>query len=481
MYYTDSGSPLRISIPPSVASVLRTLRRHGYEAYAVGGCVRDSLLGRSPYDWDITTSARPDEVKALFRHTADTGIAHGTVTVLTGGDALEVTTYRIDGAYTDGRHPDSVEFTTSLEEDLRRRDFTINAMACNEDDGLIDLFGGAQDLRQGIIRCVGDPRARFSEDALRILRAVRFSAQLDFSIETHTLEAMQALAGTLSRISAERICTELMKLAGSRRPDRLITAWETGITAVILPEFDLCMKTAQNNPHHLFTVGGHILTAMGAVLLPKPDFWPEQDAARLHHLAEQTKGHYDCRTLLTLVMLLHDIAKPACRTTDDEGIDHFKGHATLGAEMAGTIMRRLKLDNDTMEKASVLILYHDWRVEPVGRNVRRAVSRVGTALFPLLLEVQLADTMAQSLWKREDKMQRILRVFHIYEEILAERQCVQIRDLAVNGKDLLELGVPKGPVVGEMLRLALDDVLEDPSRNERDHLLELIRTNLAGR
>ena len=469
----------RISLPPSVREVLQALRSQGFEAFAVGGCVRDSLLGRTPHDWDITTSALPQDVKRIFRHTADTGIAHGTVSVLTGGTVLEVTTYRIDGKYSDGRHPDQVAFTASLEEDLRRRDFTINAMACSDEDGVIDLFGGIQDLEHGVIRAVGDPWARFSEDALRILRAVRFSAQLDFSVEPETRRAVRALAGQLSRISAERICAELMKLAGSSHPDYLRTAWETGITAVILPEFDRCMQTAQRNPHHCFSVGGHILAALRAVLLPEPDFWLRADAARLHRLAALPQGRYDCRTLLTLVLLLHDIAKPACRTTDADGIDHFCGHAALGADMARDIMRRLKLDNDTIGKVSLLILYHDWRVEPAHRHVRRAVSKVGRDLFPLLLEVQLADTMAQSPRWRKEKMQRILQVFYIYEDILAREQCVQLSDLAINGKDLLELGVPKGPSIGRMLRLALEDVLEDPARNSREYLLARIRTHLA--
>lgn len=472
---TYDTNTISISPPAPVIHILRTLRAEGFEAYAVGGCVRDSLLGRVPHDWDITTSALPADIIRIFRRTVETGIAHGTVTVLLDDEAFEITTFRVDGTYSDGRHPDQVSFTSSLEEDLQRRDFTINAMAWNEEKELVDLYGGADDLRERRIRCVGAPEERFSEDALRILRAVRFSAQLDFRIDEAAFSAMRTLAPSLAGISAERICAELLKLLGSDHPDYLRAAWEAGITAVILPEFDRCMQTPQNNPHHLYTVGGHLLVSMQSLLLPAPDGWTEEDASRLHQLALQAPGRLDCRTLLALTMLLHDIAKPACKTTDENGTDHFKGHATAGAVLAEEIMRRLKLDNDTISRVSRLIFYHDWRVEPDARQVRRATGKVTSELFPLLLEVQLADAMAQSLQWRAEKMNRILQVFLEYEQILAARQCLRVRDLAVNGKDLLELGVPEGPQIGSLLQLALEAVLEDPSRNSREELLSVIR------
>ena len=468
-----------ISLPYPVTRILHALQASDFEAYAVGGCVRDSLLGRLPNDWDITTSALPEDVKKIFRRTVDTGIAHGTVTVLLDGNALEVTTYRIDGAYSDGRHPDRVTFTPSLSEDLKRRDFTINAMAYSEKTGLVDLFGGLEDLRQKTIRCVGNPGERFSEDALRILRAVRFSAQLGFSISDETISAIRTHAPRLGAVSAERICTELMKIAGSPHPSDFRKAWEYGITAVMLPEFDRCMETPQNNPHHIYNVGEHILSSMEAVLLPAPDYWPEETASKLHALSGKYSGRYDCRTFLTLTMLLHDISKPACRTTDAEGIDHFYGHGRKGSETAVQILRRLKLDNDTIADVSSLILYHDWRVEPSAGAVRRAVSKIGKDLFPLLLEVQLADTMAQSSRWRREKMKRILDVFFLYENILEQHQCVQLRDLAINGKDLLKLGVPKGPLIGEMLHLALAAVIDDPSANELPQLIRLVQQALA--
>lgn len=297
----------KISLPAKVARILNTLGEHGYEAYAVGGCVRDSLLGRTPQDWDITTSARPEQVKALFRHTIDTGIQHGTVTVMLEHEGFEVTTYRIDGEYEDARHPKEVAFTANLLEDLKRRDFTINAMAYNEVTGLVDAFDGIGDLERGVIRCVGNAMERFSEDALRMLRAVRFAAQLGFSIEQETQEAIAGLAGNIKKVSAERIQVELVKLLTSPNPGELKVAYRMGLTAVFLPEFDVMMETPQNNPHHCCSVGEHTLKAIEAVPADK---------------------------VLRLTMLLHDIAKPACRTTDKKGVDHFYGHPVRGSEMA---------------------------------------------------------------------------------------------------------------------------------------------------
>ena len=251
----EEHTKMKLNIPSGAEIILNTLEQHGYEAYVVGGCVRDSILGRCPDDWDITTSASPEQVKALFRRTVDTGLQHGTVTVLIEKEGFEVTTYRVDGDYEDGRHPKEVRFTSNLKEDLKRRDFTINAMAYHPERGLVDLFGGVNDMEKKVIRCVGDPMERFQEDALRILRAVRFSAQLGFTIEASTKEAIGALAPNLKLVSAERIQVELVKLLVSPNPDYLRAAYETGVTAEFLPEFDVCMKTDQNTPHHCYTVG----------------------------------------------------------------------------------------------------------------------------------------------------------------------------------------------------------------------------------
>ena len=442
---------MKIQLPATVKAVIDTLQAKGFEAYAVGGCVRDSILGRRPDDWDITTSARPLQVKEIFHRTVDTGIAHGTVTVLFGGGAHEVTTYRLDGEYEDARHPKEVTFTASLREDLRRRDFTINAMAYNEKEGLVDLYGGMEDLQRKRIRCVGDPMERFQEDALRILRAVRFSAQLNFCIEEETWEAIKKLAPTLSKISAERICAELMKLLLSAHPDYLRKAYEAGVTRIVLPEFDRLMDTPQNNPHHCLNVGEHILKSLCAAPAEK---------------------------LLRLTMLLHDMGKPACRTTDEQGIDHFRGHGEVSAGIAQKIMRRLRMDNDTIRKVITLIRYHDWRLEPSQRAVRRAVNRIGRELFPLFLKVQTADTMAQSERWRKEKLERIQEVDAVYQEILEASQCVELRELAVTGRDLIAIGLQPGPGIGELLNAALEQVLEDPQKNTREYLLEFCRKRL---
>ena len=440
---------MKIRLPATVKAVLDGLHGKGFEAYAVGGCVRDSILGRRPDDWDITTSARPEEVKRIFSRTVDTGIAHGTVTVLVGSRAHEVTTYRIDGTYGDGRHPDSVTFTASLPEDLKRRDFTVNAMAYNEEEGLIDLCGGMEDLQKKVIRCVGDPMERFSEDALRILRAVRFSAQLNFGIDKETLVGIVRLAPTLEKISAERICTELLKLIESEHPDYLKVAYEAGITKIILPEFDAMMDTPQNNPHHCFSVGDHTLKTMCAIESGK---------------------------VQRLTMLLHDVGKPCSRTTDEKGIDHFKGHGPAGAELAEKIMKRLKLDKDTIRKVTTLVKYHDWRIQPEEKAVRHAVNRIGTELFPVLLKVQNADMLAQSPEYMPQNLQRIIGVSGIYEKIIREAQCVSLKELQLSGGDIVALGCAPGPEIGRLLQKALEEVLDDPEKNNREYLLDFVRT-----
>lgn len=437
-----------IDAPISVMKIIETLEKAGFEAYAVGGCVRDSLLGRNPSDWDITTSARPEQVKALFSHTIDTGIRHGTVTVMLEHVGYEVTTYRIDGEYEDSRHPKEVIFTPLLTEDLKRRDFTINAMAWNPRAGIIDEFGGMEDLDEGIIRCVGSPEERFSEDALRMMRAVRFSAQLGYEIEPATKAAIRKLAPNLTHVSAERIQVELVKLVESMHPDYLRVAYETGITRVVLPEFDLCMETEQHNPHHCYTVGEHMLHSMLAV----------------------SSNRY-----LRLAMLLHDIAKPEKKKTDEQGIDHFHGHQEASEEMAKVILRRLKFDNETIRIVSRLIGFHDYRFPAERRSVRRAVWKVGEDLFPMLLQVKEADTMAQSLYEREEKLEWIAKVEKLYREILKDRECLSLKDLAVTGRDLIRAGCAPGPELGRILNEMLQDVLEHPEHNNKEYLLQSIR------
>ena len=435
---------MKITLPDDVKQIIETLEQHGYEGYAVGGCVRDSILGRIPNDWDITTSATPQQVKKLFPRTVDTGIQHGTVTVLMGKEGYEVTTYRVDGEYEDARHPKEVTFTANLEEDLRRRDFTINAMAYNDSEGLVDVFGGRADIEQKVIRCVGNAEERFGEDALRIMRAVRFSAQLGFTVDPDTAEAAKKLAGTLSKISAERIQTETVKLLMSDRPQMWRSVYDLGITRIIMPEFDAIMETQQNTPHHMYNVGEHTLKALS--------------------LTEKDR-------ILRLTMLLHDIGKANMRTTDANGVDHFKGHGPEGKEIAKKILRRLKFDNDTIAQVTRLIYWHDYRPAPEEKAVRRAIYKVGEDLFPLFLKVQRADNLAQSMYLREEKLERIEAVEKLYHEIMEKHQCVSLKTLAVTGRDLIATGMKPGPQMGAVLQELLEMVLDQPEMNEKEKLL----------
>ena len=399
---------MKIELPKKVQMIIQNLQLHGYEAYAVGGCVRDSILARRPEDWDITTSAKPEEIKKLFRRTVDTGIEHGTVTVLIGKDSFEVTTYRIDGVYEDSRHPKEVIFTNQLEEDLRRRDFTINAMAYNDEVRLVDAFGGMKDLNHHLIRCVGNAEERFSEDALRILRAVRFSAQLDFPIEEQTAEAVKKLTPSLKNISAERIQVELVKLLTSNHPEKIQDAYNLGITKIILPEWDAMVGVEQKTPHHKYDVAEHTLHALKNVKKDK---------------------------ILRLTMLFHDMGKPSMKTTDEKGVDHFKGHALVSEEIARKILRRLKFDNDTVKKVTRLVCYHDYRIEATPKNVRRAMNRIGVELFPYYL--------------------------------------------AVGGRDLMELGMQPGRELGSMLSELLEWVIDEPECNKKEILCEYVKEKLG--
>lgn len=437
---------MKIQLPDKVNQIIHTLQQHGYEAYAVGGCVRDSILGRIPDDWDITTSATPEETKSLFPRTFDTGIEHGTITVLIEREAFEVTTYRVDGKYEDSRHPSEVTFTRSLSEDLLRRDFTINAMAYNDKEGLVDIFGGLSDLECKIIRCVGNARERFGEDALRILRAVRFAAQLGFEIEKETQEGIRELAPTLANISAERIQVELVKMLVSPNPGLLKMAYELGITKVILPEFDRMMETTQETPHHKYSVGEHTLKAVEAIR-------PEK--------------------VLRLTMLLHDTGKPEMKTVDETGRAHFKKHELRSAEMAKEILKRLKFDNDTLYKVVKLVEYHDYRMPAEPKNVRRAMNKIGEELFPYYLEVREADTLAQSEYKQKEKLQNIREIRVCYEEILKKKECVSLKSLAVTGSDLIADGMQPGREIGEVLNKLLEMVIEHPEYNTKETLLRL--------
>ena len=434
-----------IQLPEKVGRIIGTLQEHGYEAYAVGGCIRDSILGREPEDWDITTSAMPEETKALFDKTFDTGIQHGTITVLLEKEGFEVTTYRIDGKYEDSRHPKEVTFTRNLREDLLRRYFTINAMAYNETDGLVDIFGGLEDLEEGMIRCVGTAKERFKEDALRILRGVRFAAQLGFDIEEDTRQGMKELAWTLQNISAERIQVELVKMITSKRPEMLREAYELGMTRIVLPEFDQLMTTGQETPHHMYSVGEHTLHAMKNIRADK---------------------------ILRLAMLLHDMGKPALKTVDEAGVAHFKKHALESERIAENVLRRLKFDNDTIRKVTRLVRCHDLRMPATAKSVRRAMNQIGEELFPYYMEVRRADVLAQSMYQREEKIENLDQIEELYHQIVEDGDCVSLKDLAVTGRDLIASGMKPGKKIGEKLEELLKLVIEDPKLNTKEELLK---------
>lgn len=441
---------MKIQMPEAANYIIQTLMAHGYEAYIVGGCVRDSILGRTPQDWDITTSATPEQTKALFRRTIDTGIEHGTVTIMMDHVGYEVTTYRVDGKYEDHRRPKEVTFTASLLEDLKRRDFTINAMAYNEQEGLVDIFGGAEDLRRGIIRCVGVPQERFDEDALRILRAVRFAAQLDFEIEAKTRQAIREKAEFLRDISAERIQVELTKLITSDHPERIIDAYDLGITAIVLPEFDTMMETPQHTVYHKYDVGRHTVAVMQNI---------------------------DATPVLRWAALLHDSAKPECRTTDEQGVDHFYGHPKAGKAIARRVLRRMKLDNDTIQRVERLVEWHDFGLDGTvtKKTLRRALNRMGPDLFDDYAKLRRADMLGQSDYMQEKKQQDYRHLLEMYREIREAQECLLIRDLKLDGKDLIAMGVQPGPDMGKILNDLLQQVLEEPQLNTKEKLKELVQ------
>lgn len=454
---------MKITLPEKVNTIIETLLAHGYEAYAVGGCVRDSLLGREADDWDITTSASPYEVKELFRRTIDTGIQHGTVTVMLDKEGFEVTTYRIDGEYEDGRHPKEVLFTKNLEEDLKRRDFTINAMAYNEQSGLVDIFGGVEDLKNGIIRCVGVAKERFEEDALRILRAYRFSAQLGFEIETDTRKAAAALSKNLQKISAERIRTELTKLLLSKNPDRLVWAMEDGITPEFLPEWNRMFETTQKNPNHIYDVGTHTLFVVQRIGDTPERQWSKKEL-----------------TILRYAALLHDIAKPQVKQTRENGEEHFPGHAKESAVMARKLLHRLKFDNETSDMVVRLVAAHDeYEFEKTPAGMRKLMYRLGPDMMELLWELQRADVLSQHPDGIPSKLEVLAETQRLHKEVLERGDCVSLKTLAVNGRDLIALGVTPGREIGEKLATLLSEVLEHPELNERAILLRLLDTKQA--
>lgn len=436
---------IEIQMPPKAEYIIQKLEENGYEAYIVGGCVRDCILGRIPGDWDITTSATPGQVKEVFDRTVDTGIEHGTVTVMLDKEGFEVTTYRIDGEYEDSRHPKSVEFTGNLAEDLARRDFTINAMAYNPRQGLVDLYEGLDDLRKKRIRCVGCAGQRFDEDALRILRAVRFAAQLQFEIEEQTAAAIREKAPQLKNISAERIAAELVKLLTSPCPQKIHTAYELGVTSVILPEYDRIVGVRQNTPNHIYTVDVHTLKALGNI---------------------------EPKAYLRLTMLFHDFGKPEVKKTVD-GRDIFYRHPEVSAKIAKAVLKRLKFDNHTTDRVVRLVKWHGLKYDATPIHVRRALNRVGADIFEDFIKVQRADILAKSPSVIERKLQLLEEKEGIYHQVIDAGECYCVKMLAIGGRELMEAGIPKGPLIGAVLDRLSERVIDEPELNEKDRLIEL--------
>ncbi len=439
-----------MTLPASVALALSLLDECGYEAYVVGGCVRDALMGKTPDDYDVCSSATPKEVEQVFRNyrVLETGLKHGTVTVLLDKMPLEITTFRTESGYSDGRHPDSVSFTRALADDLSRRDFTVNAMAYSPKTGLVDLYGGRRDIADTTLRCVGDPALRFTEDALRILRALRFASVLKFTIEPATADAVRALAPRLSVISAERIAVELKKaLLGDGFADILLAF--PSVFTEFLPELAPCIGYDQNNPHHDFDLLTHLSKTV--LNLPKDP-------------------------ILRLAGLLHDIGKPSTRSADGEGISHYYGHASVSADMAEAIMKRLKFSNADTERVVKLIRYHDGVIDETEKAVKRRLNQLGPELFFDLLALQRADHASQTRDPafRRDHTEQLFRIGH---DVISKEECLTQKQLAVNGFDMIDLGL-EGKEVGKMLNLLLDAVLGDDVENERSSLLDYAKQRL---
>lgn len=447
-----------MQLPAKIEYLLSRLTDAGFAAYVVGGCVRDALAGRTPHDYDVCTAARPEQVHVVFADHAvrDTGLAHGTVTVVLEHEAFEITTFRVDGAYSDSRHPDSVTFTEDIALDLARRDFTINAMAFHPAVGLVDPFGGRSDLRAGLLRCVGAPRERFSEDALRILRALRFSARFGYAVEESTAAALRDLAPSLAQIAPERVKAELDGLLVGRDTGAVLRDYPD-VLGVVLPEILPCVGFDQHNPHHIYDVWEHTLRAVDAA---PPDL------------------------ILRWTMLLHDLGKPAAFTPGPDGVGHFYGHARVSAAYAGAIFDRLRFSNAERGAIGELIRRHDGMILPEKRAVRRLLGKIGRTQFDRLLEVRRADNAARAPELAAARFAEIDTIRALADEIERDDECTEAGGLAVNGRDLIARGYAPGPLLGAELKRLLDRVLDDPALNEKNTLLRLAeedrKTGTAG-
>jgi len=439
---------MKFEIPSGAQKILQTLTDAGYEAYLVGGCVRDLLRGTEPHDWDICTSARPEETEDCFagQRIIETGLKRGTVTVLGEGEPSESTTYRTEGPYSDSRRPDYVEFVSSLEADLARRDFTMNAIAMDLEGNLRDPFGGAADIQAGLIRCVGEPAQRFQEDGLRVMRALRFASVLDYKIEHGTAGAIHENRRILEHVAAERINVELSKLLVGEQAGDILRQYPD-VLCEFWPELGPLVTLEQNNPWHCWGGWEHTIHAMEAT---PPDL------------------------VLRLTMLLHDIGKPNCKSTDENGIDHFYGHPAVSAKLADQMLRALKFDNKTRERVVTLVEHHDVQIPCRDRAIRKWLGRLGPETFFQLLEVKRADGMGQAYELVKDRLAELEKMKAKAEEIVAQGQCFSLKDLAVSGRDVIAAGVAPCPEVGRILERLLEQVLNGEVQNEQDALLNLI-------
>ena len=433
-------------LPPFVVEAVTRLETAGFEAVAVGGCVRDMLAGNTPHDYDLATAATPDEICRVFagERLVETGLKHGTVTVLLSGEPLEITTYRKDGAYSDGRHPDAVAFSRTLGDDLSRRDFTVNAMAFHPTRGVTDLFGGQADLKASVLRCVGEPRVRFAEDALRVLRGLRFASQHGFRIEPQTAAAMRAARDTLSPVSAERIFAELTAMLCGKDVTRVLLEFPE-IVCAVLPELKEAVGFSQNNRHHIHTVYSHIAHVVGNV--------PATPALRW-------------------AALLHDCGKPACTVVDANGESHFPSHPQESVARADRVLSRLRADTHTKSAVLELITLHDLRTPPTEKAVKRLLSKVGEKRFFELCDLATADRLAQNPAFFAPSKAREDAVRDLAQKLLDERACLTLADLAVNGDDLQNAGIPAGKALGDTLARLLDLVLDGECENTKEALLK---------
>ena len=437
---------MTIQIPSNAKKVIEALNGGGYEAFVVGGCVRDALLGNEPHDWDICTDALPEEMLRCFKpwHTIEVGIKHGTVAVELDRELYEVTAYRIDGEYSDNRHPDRVCFTRDLTQDLARRDFTVNAMAYNESCGLVDPFGGQADLKEGVIRCVGNPDERFSEDALRIMRALRFSSRFGFDIEPQTSESVLKNRFLLNNIAVERLQTELLGILTGEYAEKLLIEYRD-VIAVLIPEISECFDFEQRNIHHCFDVYRHIARSVGEIA---------------------------AEPLLRVAMLMHDIGKPRVMTQDKNGTRHFKGHQQVSADIAEGVLRRLRFPKAFTDDCLKLIMYHDVRFNGSKKQVKHVMSQVGAELMPKLFQVMEADLLAQSDYLREEKKSSVETAKKRFEEIIAQNDCFSLKELKINGNDLKTIGISEGRQIGSVLSILLDEVIDEQIENKKSALLK---------